>query len=402
LKSFHRPADILCFGTDWYLPLHSSVKQVVLTWHSRGSRVLWVNPIPVRFPRAKGRQFWKKVKSKARTHSRLLSKQGDRLHVYSPVYLPIFNRWGWLLNQLLLSGQILLLRLLLGMRRPLVVGSEYSCWFARHSLGRLPLFFHFADKISAFREVAQDPDRRRILEDMERDLIKRASVAGCSSRVIYEHVLAQAGSDSAKILYLPHCADLDAFQGDAAGSTDSPADIADVPRPIAGYFGSLTQTNDQEAFLAAARALPDFSFVFIGQVAGDYSRLEAEPNVFFLGPKPHDLIPRYGRQFAICFMGWLPHEWIASCSPLKTIEYLALGKPVVCTGHIAELATDFPELVRFVDSGEALAAALAEELANDSPERAAARKAAVADRTWSNYVDQVARGFSQQGVVVHE
>lgn len=389
------PRDVICLGTDRTSPLESSVKQIVKTLHRRGSRVLWLNPLPVRFPDTKKPDFWKKVQSKARTHSRFLRREGERMQVYSPLYLPVFNGFGRQVNRLAVSVQVAALRTVLGMRRPLVIASEFTTWSALPALTGLPVFFHFADKISAFREVSTHPGKRRILEDMERTLVHRCQLAGCSSRAIHEHVLAVAGDQAEKILYLPHGVDLQAFAG--AGSTPCPPELADIQGPIAGYFGSLTQTNDKESFEHAARSLPDWTFVFIGRVAGDYSTLEALPNVRFLGGRPHAEIPAYGARFDVCFMGWKPHEWIENCFPLKTLEYLALAKPTVCTGSIAELKREFPGLVRFETTPEAFVDALREELADDDDGRRAARRAAAARFTWDHYVDAVLEGLARRG-----
>jgi glycosyltransferase involved in cell wall biosynthesis len=389
------PKHVICFGTDWYVPLESSVKQVVGELRQRGARVLWINPLPIRFPDVRRPDFWKKVKGKARTHARFLAKVDEGLHVYSPFYLPVFQSWAWRVNRWLVSLQVATLRIVLGLRSPLVVGSEFTCWFAMPAIRRDRFFFHFADKISAFREVSARPDKRRVLEDMEREIIANCSLAGCSSRSIHAHVLAQArraGTDAAKILYLPHAINHRLFAD--ASSRPRPADLAAIPGPIAGYFGSLTEANDKATFLAAARALPDWSFVFVGQVRGDYGELDALPNVHFLGPKPHGEIPAYGAGFDVCFMGWLPHEWITNCFPLKTLEYLALGKPIVCSVPIAELRDTFPDLIVFTETAEQFTAAVVAARGADSPALEAARRRAVGDFTWQAYVDKVLENFA--------
>lgn len=381
-----RPRDVICLGTDWYSASIVSVRHIVEELHDRGSRVLWVNPVPIRFPNARGKDFWNKVQTKARTHSRLLSRKGDRLWVYSPLYLPIYRGPGFLLNRIVISAQILALRLILGMWRPLVVGSAFTVWFALPAIRGLPMVFHFADKISSFREVASIPERRRVLERMEAAIAAAATVATCSSRSIHEHVLGLTGDDR-KARYLPHALKTSAFLG--AQAPVPPADLAALPRPVAGYFGSLTQTNDKDVFLAAARSLPGWSFVFIGRVAGDYGELQALPNVHFLGPRPHAEIPAYGAGFDISFMGWRAHEWISNCFPLKTLEYLALGKPIVCSSRIDELSERFPGYVRIAEGAEAFTEALVAELAADSADKAEQRRRLVEHESWSSRVDQI-------------
>ena len=259
------------------------------------------------------------------------------------------------------------------------------------------MVFHFADKISSFREVANMPEKRLVLEKMEKSILDKSALATCSSQSIYDYVLEISGGDSNKVKYLPHAVKASAFF-DETVTSDIPEDLAALPGPIAGYFGSLTQTNDKETFLAAARALPEWSFVFIGRVLGDYSDLESQPNVHFLGPRPHSLIPAYGQGFDVCFMGWRAHEWISNCFPLKTLEYLALEKPIVCAGRIDELMDRFPAFVRTTESAQEFIRALVEEHEQDNSEKRSQRGKAVGNETWDRRVEDIMAGLAAQGV----
>lgn len=391
------PKDILCFGNDWYSPSKVSIKQIVEHFHAGGSRVLWINPIPIRFPNTRKKDFWKKVQTKARTHARFLSSPGKGLYVYSPLYLPFFRGPGFWINRLAISGQVLLLRLVLGMWRPLVFGSTFTAWFGLPGVKGLPLVFHFADKISSFREVSESQERRRILESMERAIIQAATLCTCSSRSIFDHVLGLATDKPGKVKYLPHAVKASVFLTEPDEPRPRPKEFEQVSDPIAGYFGTLTETNDKETFLAAALALPDWNFVFIGMTLGDYSELEALPNVFFLGPRAHEEIPVLGAAFSVCFMGWRPHEWITNCFPLKTLEYLALGKPIVCSGRIDELVERFPEFVATTESPDEFARTLVQERERDCDERRVARREAVRKETWDHRIEEILNELEEQG-----
>jgi glycosyltransferase involved in cell wall biosynthesis len=391
------PRDVICFGTDWYSPSKVSIRQIVDVLHERGSRVLWVNPVPIRFPRTGRRELWDKVQNKARTHSRLMSRPSAGLYVYSPFYLPVFRGPAFFINRAALTVQVLFLRAILGMWHPLVFGSRFTAWFALPAIRDCPLVFHFADKISAFRDVSGNAQRRQVLVDMERTLINSAILATCSSTMIHEYVLGVADGDTKKVRYLPHAMRASLFGGLNRDDDAVPADIAELPRPIAGYFGSLTHTNDLDAFRAAATALPGWSFVFIGRTVGDYSTLESLANVKFLGPRPHEMIPAYGAAFDVCFMGWKPHEWISNCSPVKTLEYLALGKPIVCSSSIDELTGRFPGLITMTSSNSEFVDALVRAVADDTVAHRDARRTAVADSTWERRVDEILACLAEQG-----
>lgn len=393
-----RPKDILCFGNDWYSPSKVSIRQIVEHFHAGGSRVLWVNPVPIRFPDTRQKDFWNKVRNKARTHARFLSNLGDGLYVYSPLYVPFYKGPGFWINRIAVSAQVLLLRLLLGMWRPLVFGSTFTAWFGMPGFAGSPLVFHFADKISSFREVSDQPKRRRVLERMEKALIRRAVLATCSSRSIFEHVLEAAGGDKDKVKYLPHAVKASVFLSDTLDDDPPafPAEMRELNGPVAGYFGSLTETNDKATFQAAAEALPGWNFVFIGKAHGDYTGLQAMPNVHFLGPKPHADLPAYGAAFDVCFMGWKAHEWIANCFPLKTLEYLALGKPIVCSGRIDELVERFGDFVTITGTPAEFVRALTEQHALDTHEMRDARREAVRQETWDHRIEEIVEALQEQ------
>jgi glycosyltransferase involved in cell wall biosynthesis len=380
--------EVICFTTDWFSASKVSANQIVDCFYQKGAKVLWINPLPVRFPNTKRPDFWRKVQSKVKTHSRLMTHPKDRLFVYSPFYIPLFSLTGMKINRLLVSFQIRILLRLLKLKSPFSFNSSFTAWYALPVLKRFPMVFHFADKISSFREISTIPERRKILIEMELDLIKASNLVTCSSRKIFEYVSQQAGAEAHKVTYLPHGIDAAKFRDALKAPGPLPDDLKSIPKPIAGYFGSLTQTNDKETFYYAARQCPDWAFVFIGRVQGDYEALASLDNVYFLGQKSHEEIPFYGKQFDVCFMGWINHEWIIASNPVKTLEYLGLGKPVICSSYINELV-DYSEFVRLTTTPQEFVLALREEYENDSAEKISQRLDFIKDMTWQARADSI-------------
>jgi glycosyltransferase involved in cell wall biosynthesis len=381
-------SSVICLGTDWYQPIKSSTSQVIDCFYRRGMKVLWINPVPIRFPSTKRSDFWSRVQSKAQTHARLLSTPQKNMYVYSPVFLPGFSETAMQFNRMIITAQVAALCQILRMSTPLFFFSTYTAWYALPLLKHAPSVFHFADKISAFRETSSNPYRRRILDTMETQLIRAASLITCSSRSIYKHAFQKVGDQTEKVLYLPHGVNASRFRAILEGNVAMPTDLKDISKPIAGYFGTLTETNDKATFAYAAQRCPDWSFVFIGKVAGDYTELACFKNVFFLGQKPYEEIPIYGKFFDVCFMGWLPHEWITNCSPIKTLEYLALGKPVVCSSYIEELDKYAP-LVQVTRTPEEYVTALRKAYEQNNPALVQARLEFVRQYTWDAHADTI-------------
>ena len=117
--------------------------------------------------------------------------------------------------------------------------------------------------------------------------------------------------------YLPHGVDFELFHH-VADESVALEEVQHISRPIAGYFGTLTSSNNIAMWEYCAERLPDVSFVLAGRVTGgDYSRLRAMENVFMPGHIPYEKIPMLCSSFDVCMLNWKMGPWIRSCNPLK-------------------------------------------------------------------------------------
>ena len=131
------------------------------------------------------------------------------------------------------------------------------------------------------------------------------------------------------------------------GSAECPADLARVPGPRIGYVGRINQKLDYALVLEVAQRRPQWHWVFVGAIGADangrfavdaqaealWSRCRALPNVHVLGPKEHDEVPSYLLNMDVNVMCYRTQGegWWSRIFPLKSMEYLAAGKPVVST-----------------------------------------------------------------------
>lgn len=111
-----------------------------------------------------------------------------------------------------------------------------------------------------------------------------------------------------------------------------PHDIQDIPRPIVGYAGKMQEMVDVDLAIATAQALPDVSFVFIGQQLDEkwMRPLWRLDNVYYLGDKLYESLPSYLSCFDVCSIPYSPIRQ-HGVDPIKFYEYLAMQKLVVTT-----------------------------------------------------------------------
>lgn len=114
----------------------------------------------------------------------------------------------------------------------------------------------------------------------------------------------------------------------------TPADLADLRRPIIGYVGAMQQRVDVDLLRALASRMPDACIVLVGPILTPrhFAPLAEIPNVRLLGERPHASIPAYVGAFDVCVMPHVDDGLTRSMNPLKIYEYLAAGKPVVTSG----------------------------------------------------------------------
>jgi polysaccharide pyruvyl transferase CsaB len=118
--------------------------------------------------------------------------------------------------------------------------------------------------------------------------------------------------------------------------------LADVSKPIVGFYGAIADWFDLDLVTRLAESRPQYVFVFIGQIyAVDSSRLAALENVLLLGEKNYREIPLYLSHFDVCLVPFKLNNLTKAVDPVKLYEYFSQGKPVV--------ATDMPELPRDSD-----------------------------------------------------
>jgi glycosyltransferase involved in cell wall biosynthesis len=170
---------------------------------------------------------------------------------------------------------------------------------------------------------------------------------------------------------------------------EAPTELDGVPRPRIGYVGTMNPKVDFDLLVELARRRPQWNFALIGPVrnlrqqdADAVRRLDALPNVF-----RHDKVPQahLGRYLSRLDVGVICYRtslgWPSAGYPLKLLEYLACGIPVVSTG--LETVRPFSDQVALADTPDEWEAALAAAVSGTGPGTAQGRREVARANSWN-------------------
>lgn len=154
------------------------------------------------------------------------------------------------------------------------------------------------------------------------------------------------------------------------------------------YTGSLGHRIDYEMIKSIAVENPECEVILIGPKHLTYfggQDLESLANVTFLGPRKYLDLPAYIQHADALLIPFHKNELTHHIYPLKLNEYLASGKPIVCTKFTN--LSEFNELLTISDSFETPSEAVRSALKDDSKELAKRRIECAANNTWAHRME---------------
>jgi glycosyltransferase involved in cell wall biosynthesis len=370
---------IIAFAKDWHEDPTSN--HHVLIELSKTRPVLWLNSVATRTPKLTSGRDLGKIKRKLGEFARGPVEVMPNLWVFSPLVLPLpHNRYAQRVNQAILRATIAMLRRRLGL-------AAFDLWtFLPNTadyvgaLGERASVYYCVDEWSLFSyldEAATKAAEARLL----------AKVDACFA---INHALAERKrAQQPQTFVSPHGVDHALFAAALLDATAVPADVAALPGPVIGFYGTLQDWVDYALIAEVARRRPQWSIVLLGQALADVSAVRGLPNVHLLGRKPHAELPAYCKSFDVGLIPYRIDERMTFVNPIKLREYLSAGVPVV--------STPVPEVVRYqhlcaiADGPDATIAAIEAALADGGASRRRARSDAMRTETWAARVAEVAR-----------
>jgi len=136
---------------------------------------------------------------------------------------------------------------------------------------------------------------------------------------------------AAKTISLPHGVDVELFSTPTVQASELDTLRADNNRPIAGFYGSISSWLDYQLISDVCTTLTDWDFIFIGPMELNQNPLPQLKNVYYLGTRQHDKLASYSQHWDVSLLPFKRTPQIESCNPLKLLEYMATGRPIVTT-----------------------------------------------------------------------
>ena len=368
--------DIICFANDW--DADPTSKHQVMKVLARSNKVLWVNSIGLRRPGASA-QDASRIFKKIRQFCRGPVLVNGNMHVLTPLAFPFhgmpfvksINRW-------LVSRYVRRQAKKLGM-------NGFHLWTFLPTAGPLisqlkpkKVVYYCVDEWSAFTFL--DP---KLMQDMEEGLIGQSDLVITTATALYE-----SKKHLNKHTYLiPHGVDSEFFGRARLETTPVAPQLAGLSKPVIGFWGLIHEWIDQELLWEAATLRPDWSFVLVGKVGVDCSRLKGVPNIHLLGPHSYESLAGFAKGFTAAILPFKVNRLTNNVNPIKLREYLAAGLPVVSTA-LPEVQP-YADVVRIATTPDAFVRALDAAVQDTSQEAVDKRIASVGQETWQAKVELI-------------
>ncbi|MDP3791836.1 MAG: glycosyltransferase [Candidatus Omnitrophota bacterium] len=326
--------DVLFFSSDdWNSGLKTS-KYHIATRLARDSRVFFINSIGLRTPSVTSHDF-KRVIAKIRGFFKGVKQINKNLFVYTPIAVP-FQKHGFVrfMNNMIITFQIKMIMRRFNIKRPAV-------WtFLPNSLGvirkieRKRIIYYCVDDMSAFKGVPAD-----VISRLDSEMTRQADIVFAVSQELFK----KKKAINENTFYSPHGVDFELFnKAVVEKGVMKPADIEDIGRPIIGFYGLISgDWIDYDLIRFLAQKRPAWSFVFVGKIDAVKEGPPRANNIYYLSVKPYEELYKYSRFFDVAMLPFNINQLTMHSHPLKILEYLSAGKPVVSIA--------IPEVMRYAD-----------------------------------------------------
>ncbi|HEY2596690.1 MAG TPA: glycosyltransferase [Chloroflexota bacterium] len=334
---------VLLYAPPWAGPTRFSKHHLASYLARRGARVLYVEAPLTPLGLRRGAGFAREARQTLRPPNLVAERLWVRRYFvpvpYHAATRLTSRRAANRVGQRLLAPVLRRDLVRLGLRGPVLIAGLPH---AADVLARVPsslVVYHCADD---YAHVRGFPDT---LPALEADLCRRADLVVTTSETLCQ----TRARFNPNTYWIPNGADVEHFATPALASPE----LADIPRPIVGFVGGLSEWVDLELVAQLARQRPLWTFVLVGPIGVDTAPVQPLANVRLLGSRPYADLPAYLAAMDVGLIPFKRNEVTYHADPIKAYEYLAAGLPVVATdmpalrrmGHVLALAASPDEVL---------------------------------------------------------
>ena len=207
-------------------------------------------------------------------------------------------------------------------------------------MGEIATVYDCMDELSKFKGAPPEIRKR------EAELLAAADVVFTGGRRMWE----SKSPHNSNCHFYGCGVDVMHFSKARSPQTVVPEDIANLPKPVFGYFGVVDERIDYELLEKLAKANPNGSIVMVGPMTKiDPASLPRPKNLHWMGGRDYAQLPAYCKAFDVCMMPFALNEATEYINPTKALEYMATGRGIVSSA-IYDVVKNFGSVVKVADS----------------------------------------------------
>ncbi|MCL4547642.1 MAG: glycosyltransferase [Bacteroidetes bacterium] len=322
--------DIIIFSDDWgRLP---STLQHIAKELLKENRIFWIGSLGLRKPNLNLKDFKRAVNKLVNVFSKKESanspeqKSPNQLH---PFVIPFHNyKVIRYFNKRSLKKKLFREIGIHKIINPILLTSSPLVSDIVGEIGESSAHYFCLDDYSKLEGTFKE------LVDFERELLEKVDTSFSVSDILVNTRKPSNG----KSYFLPQGVQCEHFQ---KRIDQIPAEIADIPKPVVGFFGLISEWINLEAIEKCVKTYPQYSFILIGKSLRNLDSLKQFKNFFYLDEIKYSILPNYASIFDVGLIPFDVNELTVAANPLKLLEYLSMGIPV--------LSSDLPEVRKFND-----------------------------------------------------
>jgi glycosyltransferase involved in cell wall biosynthesis len=320
--------DLIFFADDW--GRFPSTMQHIGKALARNNRIIWVGSLGLRKPKLNFSDL-KRVIEKVKNFSKRCAVSDAKAPVIlvNPIVFPFHDSLlVRKLNNILMKRKLLNAIKKYDFKNFIIITSSPVMQDLIGKLGEISSYYFCLDDYTLFEGAFKS------LDYLEKQLLKKVNAVFSVSEGLKHTRIPSSG----RSYFLPQGVEIEHFR---KKNDDGVSLKLNLQKTVIGFFGLISEWIDVTLFTQAAKKYPEYSFLIIGRSTVDVSNFAKFSNIHYIGPVKYEQLPAYAKLMDVGLIPFKINKLTVAANPLKLLEYMSLGLPVV--------STNLPEVKKFSD-----------------------------------------------------